>query len=311
VTDSPYGQIPVGPPCPERAFIEPLFLSLLLAVVCHLSGIGSVTAQNFRQHIVHLSSVELEGRAPGTEGERLAAKYISNFLVDQVGIDVSYQPFSFPVDEQTGDSSVNVIGGREKGFKKTVVLCAHYDHLGLGSAKSREVVKKHGLHPGADDNASGVAMVLELAASFKADALPFNLVLLFPSAHEVGLFGSQAYSELFLNDTGHLHAVLNFDMVGRLDRFSQTIRVGGASQDSIFKTVAEMEDDRNGLVFRYDDSNIEDSDLRHFVGRSERVLHFTTGVHQDYHRRSDTEEKINYDGMQQIFELVRRYLLSL
>jgi|ERR1043165_739030 aminopeptidase-like protein len=257
-------------------------------------------AQNFKQHIVYLTSDSLHGRAPATTGEIQAAKYIAaQFKAAKCRL--VYQKFPFEKD-----SAINVLGFLDFKRDSTIIISAHYDHLGYGGNKSKEILKK-GIHPGADDNASGVAMMIELAKVIGKNKRPrYNFVFAAYSAHEAGLFGSEYFSKNSLCRRLKLRAVINLDMIGRLDTVSKTLRVGGAQTDSLFsnffsRTIATIH-------YRFDDSNINLGDLKPFAEKGIAVLHFTTGIHDDYHRMSDIEEKINYTGMKEIFRLIEKML---
>lgn len=272
------------------------FLFLFGAFLC-----GSVAAQDFKRHIVFLASDSLHGRAPGTRDELKAAGYIA-IQFDSAGVAVSDQRFPFEKD-----SAINIIGVLDFDKDSVILISAHYDHLGYGGKKSKEIMKK-GIHPGADDNASGVAMMIELAKWVSAQKnWEYNFVFGAYSAHEAGLYGSSHFAKSKLCDSLKIRAVINFDMVGRLDTLSKTVRVSGAATDSSFhRILLDLND--HPLHFRFDDSNIPNSDLKPFAQKELPVLNFTTGVHDDYHRVSDVESKINYSGMREIYQLLQKIL---
>lgn len=275
---------------------------LLLSI---LSGCATQTQpqnkqQLYRKHILFLSSPALSGRAPATLGERKAAEYIANQFSNYT-CKVQLQPFYFQ-----GDTAINVLGMLNAGKDSTIIISAHYDHIGIGTDKSREIHRK-GIHPGADDNASGVALMIELADSLKhylqKDSLQYNYLFAAWSAHEAGLFGSSFFTQSPTFDSLKIRAVINLDMVGRLNRVSPILRISGALTNqriaNIFSTI------HNGNVtFRYDDENILKSDLLHFAHKQITVVGITTGIHDDYHRISDTEDKINYEGMSIIQQII-------
>lgn len=271
-----------------------LFFVLLLC--------GSAMAQEFKTHILFLASDSLHGRAPGTRDELKAAGYIAVQL-DAASIEIFEQRFPF----SKKDSARNVIGWLDLGKDSTILISAHYDHLGYGGNKSKEIIKK-GVHPGADDNASGVAMMMELAKWIASQKnWKYNFVFVAYSAHEAGLFGSGHFAKSKLCDSLKIRAAINFDMVGRLDTLSKTVRVSGAKTDSSFHRILHSLD-QQPLHFRFDDANIPISDLKPFAEKGVPVLNFTTGVHDDYHRISDEESKINYRGMEEIYRLLQKIL---
>jgi aminopeptidase-like protein len=265
-------------------------------------------AQEFKSHISYLASDSLHGRAPGSIDELKASLFIGHYLKTKCNADVHYQPFKFSVDSLAKDSGINIIGNINRKEKKTLLLFAHYDGLGMGSSKSRELLHKNIIHNGADDNASGVAMVMELGKWFsKQKKLPYNVLLVFTSAHEAGLFGAEYFAETINNDSLKIFSIMDFDMVGRLDNISKTLRVGGVSSDSLFLAFFKSKEG-NPIHFRFDDSNINFSDLKYFKKLSVPMLHFTTGITEDYHKSTDDTNTINFKGMNLIFSTVKELI---
>ncbi|CAN5481270.1 hypothetical protein BH11BAC1_BH11BAC1_27260 [soil metagenome] len=264
----------------------------------------SSPAQDFKKHILFLASDSLHGRAPATIDERNAADYIHHEFVSGKCTSVSFQKFPFGTDAAT-----NVIGMLDLKKDSTVIISAHYDHLGYGSDKSHEI-NKRGIHHGADDNASGVAMMIELAKwIIEKKDWNYNFVFAAYSAHEAGLYGSDNFSKSEMCSALKIRAVVNLDMVGRLDKTSSIIRVSGKDTDPGFSTFFQS-DSGTMLHFRFDDTNINQSDLKSFAALEIPVLNFTTGVHDDYHKMSDTEDKINYDGMKKVYSLIETLLIN-
>lgn len=273
-------------------------LTFALMLLCLCSS-----AQNFKRHIVFLASQPLHGRAPATADERNAADYINCEFMSAGCTSVVYQPFPFQ-----NDSAINIIGMLDLKKDSTVIIAAHYDHLGTGSEKSLEISGKKGIYFGADDNASGVAMMIELIKTIsETKNWKYNFVFAGFSAHEAGLFGSDYFSKSTLCSSLKIRAVINFDMVGRMDTTYPTVRISGAETDKLFSNYFKSLTD-NAIHFRYDDANITESDLRSFVEKKIPVLNCTTGIHSDYHKMSDTENKINYQGMEMIFEFIQSML---
>jgi Zn-dependent M28 family amino/carboxypeptidase len=260
-------------------------------------------AQHFKKQIAWLSSPALHGRSAASADEKKAAYYIKKELLAAGCSWVRLQRFAFQ-----NKQAINVIG--MLNFKKdsTIIISAHYDHLGLGSDRSMEIVNRAGIYPGADDNASGVAMMIELAKAFsKNNGWKYNFVFAGFSAHEAGLFGSDYFSKSNLSSSLKIRAVINFDMVGRLNNDYPVVRISGADTDTTFSNYFKTETARD-IHFRFDDSNISLSDLKPFAAMHIPVLNFTTGLHIDYHKQTDTEEKINYKGMKTIFSEVQSLL---
>jgi aminopeptidase-like protein len=270
-------------------------------------------AQDFKSHVSFLASDSLHGRAPGSADEKKASQYIGRFLKTKCNAKVSYQSFGYTLDSLNlkKDSAINVIGSINNKKDETLVLCAHYDGLGINSPKSKDFMHKNLIHNCADDNASGVAMVMELAHWISKQAnLPFNVLFVFTSAHEAGLFGADYYTKSIINDSIKLRAVLNFDMIGRLDPESKIMRVCGISSDPLFIRYFNNKEGKP-VHFLLDDSNIDFSDLKYFKQFSAPLLHFTTGITEDYHKSTDDSDKINYEGMKSIFSLTKELIMEL
>ena len=283
---------------------------IAFSVFFSLFSLKLCIAQDFRSHISYLASDSLHGRAPGSEDEIKASQYIGNYLTTKCDADVYYQPFKYSIDSITKNSGINVIGTINRKKKKTLVLCAHYDGLGMGSPKSKELLNKNIIHNGADDNASGVAMVMAIGNWLSEQKnLSYNVLLIFTSAHEAGLFGADNFVKSNSNDSLEISAILDFDMVGHLDNISKTLRVGGASSDSSFSAFFNSKEGKP-IHFRLDDSNIDYSDLKYFKKFSVPMLHFTTGLTDDYHKSTDDIDKINFEGMNSIFSIIKDLIIK-
>ncbi|RYZ00413.1 MAG: M28 family peptidase [Chitinophagaceae bacterium] len=196
----------------------------------------------------------------------------------------------------------NVIGYIDNGAARTVVLGAHYDHLGWGEdggSLHRDTVRR--IHFGADDNASGTAALLELAR-----LLPTlrhkkqNYLFIAFSGEELGLFGSKYFVEHPTVDLAQVGFMINMDMVGRLSDSTHRLTVGGYGTSPLWgqlygQTGKKKLVDR-GLSFHFDSSGTGPSDHTSFYRKDIPVLFYFTGIHSDYHRPSDVAERINYDG---------------
>ena len=188
----------------------------------------------------------------------------------------------------------NVAGIIDNGADSSIILGAHYDHLGMGGETSRY----HGppaVHNGADDNASGVAALLELAYQLKDKPLNYNIIIMSFSGEEKGLLGSSALIRNNDIDKSKIVAMLNFDMVGRMDSTHDLTIFGTGTAnewDSIMSLIHE-----DTLNIKPAPSGIGGSDQMSFYLDSIPVLFFFTGFHLDYHTPSDDADKINYQGI--------------
>lgn len=242
------------------------------------------------------------------------------------GIDSDLKPRSKALDDVTVDANVkidrsgvkvkNVIGvleGAGPHAEETIVIGAHYDHLGMGAFGSLSGARA--IHNGADDNASGSATVMELARRLgkRADPLPRRVVFMTFSAEELGLIGSQYYVNHPLFPIDKTVAMINFDMVGRLNKDRELTVFGAGSSPGFEALVNALASDQglkpNNIVGTQ--GEFFQSDHASFYMKSMPVLFFFTGTHPDYHRPADDPEKINYDGMARIADMGELILLDL
>lgn len=201
----------------------------------------------------------------------------------------------------------NVIGYIDNGAEHTVVLGAHYDHLGYGEDGNSMLRNgEHLIHNGADDNASGTAALIELARQLKhAKARNNNYLFIAFSGEELGLFGSKYFVD---NPTINLQKVdymINMDMVGRLSDSTRVLTVGGVGTSPAWGEVFPPEPTDGRMVKRYfiikyDSSGTGPSDHTSFYRKDIPVLFYFTGLHFDYHKPSDDADKINYAGEEMI-----------
>lgn len=263
--------------------------------------------QGIRVDVVYLSSDLLEGRETGTHGEMLAAEYIASRFEEigltPMGSDGWYHTFDFKYSDNphaapgSGEERVgkNVVGYLDNGAEKTVVIGAHYDHLGHGIFGSRQP-DEPAIHNGADDNASGVAGILEIARQLKASSAKNNNYLFIGfSGEELGLYGSKAFVKNPTLSLDKVNYMLNFDMVGRLNE-QKVLAVNGTGTSSSWDDVLESATIA-GLDIKKHESGVGASDHTSFYLEEMPVLHFFTGQHAEYHKASDDSELINYYGI--------------
>jgi hypothetical protein len=202
----------------------------------------------------------------------------------------------------------NVLGYLEgsdpKLREEVVVIGAHYDHLGMGGEGSRDRSETPQIHPGADDNASGTAGLMELAQHFAAQKPRPRRSLLFIafSGEELGLLGSAHYVKKPRIPLDRTVAMVNMDMIGRAK--GNTLMVLGSGTSPVWKEVLETANRDLQFNLRPTNSGFGNSDHSSFYGKDVPVLFFFTGTHPDYHRPSDTWEKINLAGQTKIVKLV-------
>jgi len=184
--------------------------------------------------------------------------------------------------------------------KPWVVIGAHYDHLGRGTTGSSLATKEQAgqIHHGADDNASGTAAVLAMAETLSRLPRQRNLMIAFWSAEELGLIGSNAFVTDPPVPIGQMAAYLNFDMVGRSADNKLTVQATGTSP--MWPKMLEQANIAAGFDLTLQDDPYQPTDVSSFNQASVASLAFFTGAHVDYHKPSDTAEKINYEDLDRI-----------
>ncbi|HWK02228.1 MAG TPA: M20/M25/M40 family metallo-hydrolase [Puia sp.] len=192
----------------------------------------------------------------------------------------------------------NVVGYLDNGAPNTVIIGAHYDHLGYGEdSNSLYRGSERMIHNGADDNASGVAATIELARLLKESRLKNNNYLFIAfSGEELGLFGSKYFTEHPTIDLKKVNYMINLDMIGRLRDSTHTLIIGGYGTSPAWGEACNTVNDKKNLALQYDSSGVGPSDHTSFYRKDIPVLFFFTGIHSDYHKPTDDEDKINYPG---------------
>nr|WP_295921605.1 M28 family peptidase [uncultured Dyadobacter sp.] len=302
-------------------------MKYILATILVLSWASDTFGQQrfqaaaIRKHITFLASDDLEGRGTASLGEIRAANYIASVFKEiglkPAGTQGSYfQPFevSFAIEGQNHQlMGRNVVGFLDNGAAKTIVVGAHYDHLGKGfQGSSLSPDSKNQIHNGADDNASGTTGVLELARYFSGNGVKekHNYLFITFSGEELGLLGSKYYTEKPTLPLNTFAAMINMDMIGRLDDQKGIIVSGWGTSKVWGKLIPELAK-RQNLKYTVDSSGVGASDHTSFYLKNIPVVQFFTGGHGDYHKVSDDADKINYDGEVRILSLIADLLTDL
>ena len=282
-----------------------------------LRYIDSLSINHLKTHLKFLASDSLMGRKSGERGHWIGLEYITNFYKQKKikSLDSSYyQNIPDKYLPRKIDSTANVIAvikGQEIQ-NEYVVVSAHSDHLG---------VQNNNIYNGADDNASGTSALLEIARVFKAAEKngckpKRNIVFCHFTAEEIGKGGSKFFVENKTVPIPKIIANLNIDMIGRIDTKHQDgnyVYIIGADRVSngfentikkINKTYTNLQLDES-----YDTPNDPNrffyrSDQYHFARQNIPVVFFFSGAHKDYHKSSDTEEKINYKALKKRAQLI-------
>ena len=299
--------------------MKKILLLVLLLLIGSLTSIPEIKTTNddirvhdFQNHITYLASDELEGRSSGTQGDQLAKDYIINHFTN-AGLPtkriVEVQEHYVYKDRKNKKNKVltyNIIatlpGTDDKLKDEYVVIGGHYDSV------SNKLDK---IHNGADDNASGTSMVLELFEKFAAsNTNKRTLVFIAFGGEELGLLGSKYFVNNPTIDLQKVQLMVNLDMVGRLDN-EKNLQLGGTLTAVNFDK--KLEPFLNQVENRWQNNlNITElgkgifkrSDHYSFYLKDIPVLFFFTGLHEDYHGPTDDSNKINYQGMKVISDLV-------
>ena len=201
----------------------------------------------------------------------------------------------------------------DNGAPYTVVIGAHYDHLGFGedgNSLFANAVKEHQIHHGADDNASGTAALMEIAKWVKSKKLKhYNYLFIHFSGEELGLFGSKAFVRDEKIDSGKIAYMMNLDMVGRLNDSTHALTLGGVGTSPSWEQVVKMGNESFKIVT--DSSGIGPSDHTSFYQAGIPVLFFFTGTHKDYHKPTDIAASVNYPGEVEVISYAEEVLTTM
>ena len=276
-----------------------LIITSLIATVmlsCQSAPSDDKLLSNLKKDVSFLAADQLEGRAIGTEGEEQAAQYLAERF-EQIGIEPKgtsgfFQEFtvskpSNPHEEAVigtdgeGITGRNVLGFIDNQAEKTIVIGAHFDHLGFGGVGSLHRGDS-AIHNGADDNASGTAALLALAELLKHQKHQSNFLFIAFSGEENGLWGSNYFVKNPTIDLETVNFMVNMDMVGRLNE-EKTLAINGVGTSPSFVSALDLVN-ADSLKLVTSESGVGPSDHTSFYLQDLPVLHFFTGQHEDYHK---------------------------
>jgi hypothetical protein len=206
----------------------------------------------------------------------------------------------------------NIVAFLDNKAATTIIIGAHYDHLGLGDqGSSLDANPASKVHNGADDNASGVAGVIELARYLSTNKIKEknNFLFLCFSGEELGLYGSKYFTEHSTIDLNTVNYMVNMDMVGRLDPQTKRLMVNGTGTSPVWEPLLKNLANKE-ISIKTDSSGVGPSDHTSFYLKNIPVLHFFTGSHSDYHKPSDDWDKINYAGEAAVLNLIARVITA-
>ncbi len=277
-----------------------------------------IEVNKLKDHVYFLASDKMKGRGTGSKENLKAAKYIAKefkkYGLEPLGTNGYFQEFEAKVTKVVTQDSIrkanNVIGFLNNGAEKTIVIGAHYDHLGQGRQGSSLLENSVGMiHNGADDNASGTAGLLELARVYSLDKINknFNFLFIAFGAEELGLVGSRYFVNNPTLELNTIHWMLNMDMIGRYDKQAGVSIIGYGTSKG-FETIFSSIDPNQFIKFYTGYQGRGGSDQTSFYEVDIPVLFFHTGGHPDYHRPSDDADKVDYESLKQILVLEQKII---
>lgn len=288
----------------------------LHAQACPNAGAITRGVQRPLAYVRYLADDALQGRMAGTPSERCAGDYISaqfrRFGLRPAGDGGTYfqaLPLASAINPHapggTGRNVVGMIRGADPALRdEAIVIGAHYDHLGHGGQFSM-ATGDSSVHNGADDNASGTAVLIDLARRLSTGPRPARTIVFVAfTGEEEGLLGSAFYANHPAIPLERTRAMLNMDMVGRLG--AGPLIVYGVDTADEWKAMVDGAAAAAGVQVRGGGDGFGASDQTSFYAKGIPVLHFFTNVHADYHRPSDDWEKIDAPGMTKVAAVVER-----
>ena len=271
------------------------------------------------EHVRWLADPAREGRGIGTKGLEAAAEYVAEQL-GTIGLEPGGDDGTFFQSFETtrtpnGEPSTlrNVVGllpgSKTEWAGQSVLLTAHYDHLGLGWPDVHKGDEGR-VHPGADDNASGVAVMIELARSLASAGAPQRTVVFVAfSAEEAGMLGSRHYVDHPVFPLEEVMGVINLDTVGRLGDGKVSVLASGSASEwaHIFRGSSYV----TGVESRMIPDALESSDQKSFIDRGVPAVQIFTDAHADYHRPGDVADKVEGAGLVRVAAFVKEGLVYL
>ena len=306
-------------PVYNRSLLLSIIVTLFIFSGCEESVPNGESPESIRDHVTWLADDAREGRLAGSPQEAEAANYIADqFLYSGLipaGDEGTYfqqfvlegpMPQAMGIENHVSRNVVGLIEGSEYP-DQYIIIGAHYDSQGMGGMISMSEDEEPAIHNGADDNASGTAGLIWLADQLSDYQPQKSLLFVAFSGEELGLLGSRFFVNNMEMETDQITAMLNFDMIGRLSDGELTIFGTGTSEvwPEILDSISA-----DSLTINRSESGSGASDHQSFYEADIPVLHYFTGIHDDYHRETDTADKINYTGMEWVLnhakDLIRK-----
>jgi Peptidase family M28/PDZ domain len=292
---------------------------LYFALLCSLGAFSQeIKVKQLKKDLTYLASDKNEGRGAGTVGEARARNYIIKRF-KKIGLKPLGEKGTWelvypakkgvPPNISTVNTS-NVIGFLDNGQKESIVIGAHYDHLGMGDQGSSLQANSAGvIHNGADDNSSGVSGMIALANFYAKNEVVenYNLIFVAFSGEELGLFGSKFLLDNPTFDLKSINCMVNLDMIGRY-RAEKGVSIGGIGTSTFWEKNAAKTAEDMGIKYTLDSSGVGPSDHTSFYLKDIPVLFLFTGAHSEYHKPTDDVEFINFEGQKLMLFYVQKML---
>lgn len=282
---------------------------------------STISAENLKTHLYQFADDKMQGRMTGSDGQKMAAAYLKDFYISQgipapEGSDyyqtIPAEYFTKMRDAKPSENVVAFIKGTEKP-DEIIILSAHYDHVGMEGDE---------IYNGADDDGSGTVTMLEIAEAFKLAANnghgpKRSILFLHVTGEEIGLYGSRYYTENPIFPLENTVCNLNTDMVGRIDpdkgdNHNYIYLIGS---DKLSQELHDVSEQVNAtytkleLDYKFNDENDPNrfyyrSDHYNFAKNNIPIIFYFNGVHEDYHKPTDTPDKIEYELMAKRGQLI-------
>ena len=296
---------------------------VLLTGLSNTLAAQNAAADQLVNDINFLAADRLGGRMTGTPGADSAAAYLARRF-EQAGLQPStagwLQPFTIaddaPAAQSThlgGATGYNVIGimpGSDPDLRgESVIVGAHYDHLGLGGFGALDPDSTGIVHNGADDNASGAAALVHIARRLRGNPPKRTIVFIAFAGEELGLLGSAYYVRHPVYPLSQTEAMVNMDMIGRIR--NNRLIVFGAATAREFPALLDSLNWYAGFDLKATGDGYGPSDHASFYAAGLPVLHVFTDLHEDYHRSTDDVYKINHDGLLRVADFAATIVVAL
>jgi hypothetical protein len=220
------------------------------------------------------------------------------------GLQATIMTEVLPVELTTHNTLATLKGGNRELSDQYIIIGAHHDHLGMGgrgsSSRRQDTLA---VHYGADDNASGVAGVIELSQHLMSRSPQRSFLFTTFAAEEMGLLGSRTQAANPVVDLEKVQVMINLDMIGRLNPERQ-LQIGGVGTSPVFRTLLDSLNMQHNFSMAYSEAGYGPSDHSSFYAEDVPVLFISTGAHTDYHTPADTPEKLDYEGMKDVLYFV-------